>query len=144
MSGEREHPAYFSVKRTMKRSCPFVLPWRRIALILACLVLLAPSLAFAKRAEAAKVEPVIYGGVRYAAPNDNGRRGYIQAWDTKTETKLCELTVYRKFINPFLEEDVQWVFIKKLSVEDGWLKVIDERDREYGVNLKTRMVKRLK
>jgi len=144
MSDEREHPAHFSVKPAMKLSSPFALPWRRIALILAFLVLLAPSLALAKHVKAAKVEPVIYEGIHYVAPNDNGRRGYIQAWDTKTETKLWELTVYRNFINPFLEEDVQWVFIRKLSIEDGRLKVVDERDREYGVNLKTRVVKRLK
>jgi len=26
--------------------------------------------------------------VRYGAPNDNGRRGDVQAWDIKTEKKL--------------------------------------------------------
>jgi hypothetical protein len=105
---------------------------------------LLPGVAHAKRARAAKVEPVIYDGVRYVAPNDNGRRGYIQAWDTKTNKLLWELTIYRNFINPFLEEDVQWVFIKKLSLADGKLIVVDERQRAYSIDLKTRAVKKLK
>src|SRR5690242_14503392 len=73
---------------------------RYIIVILASLALLAPSIAHAKRAQAAKVEYVIYDGVRYVAPNDDGRRGYIQAWDTKPNTMLWELTIYRNFINP--------------------------------------------
>ncbi len=117
---------------------------RYFIVILASFALLAPNTAHAKRAQAAKVEPVVYDGLRYVAPNDNGRRGYIQAWDTKTNKLLWELTIYHNFINPFLEEDVQWVFIKKLSLVDGKLIVIDERDRAYSVDLKTRAVRKLK
>lgn len=107
-------------------------------------VVLVPIVAHAKRARAAKVEPVVYKGVRYTAPNDDGRRGYVQAWDTKTNRMLWEVTVFRNSINPLLEEDVQWVYIKKLSVGYGRLIVVDERDRAYGVNVKTRTVKTLK
>jgi hypothetical protein len=106
--------------------------------------LLAPRPALAKRTQAAKVKPVIYKGVRYTAPNDDGRRGYVQAWDTKTNKILWEVTVYRNHINPLMEEDVQWVIIKNLSVVDGELIVVDERTRSYGVDTKTRAVKRLK
>lgn len=110
--------------------------------MLAFVVLLTPSIAHAKRAQAAEVEPVIHDGVRYVAPNDNGRRGYIQAWDTKTNKMLWDLTIYRNSINPLLESDVQWVFIKKLGLSDGKLIVVDERDRTYSVDLKTREVKK--
>jgi hypothetical protein len=116
---------------------------RYFIVILAFVALLSSTIAHAKRAQAAKVEPVVYDGVRYIAPNDNGRRGYIQAWDTKTNKLIWELTIYRNFINPFMEEDVQWVFIKKLSLSDGKLIVVDERDRTYGVDVKTRTVRRL-
>jgi len=128
----------------MKQSFSGSLTRCHIIVILILLALLVPNFALAKRAQAAKVEPVVYENIRYVAPNDDGRRGYIQAWDTRTEKKLWDLTIYHNFINPFMEEDVQWVFVKKLSVEDGRLKLVDERDREYGVNLKTRVVKRLK
>lgn len=103
-----------------------------------------PATCSRQARQAAKVEPVIYEGVRFTAPNDDGRRGYVQAWDTKTNKMLWEVTVYRNRINPLMEEDVQWVFIKKLSVVDGKLIVVDERDRAYSVDTKTHPVKRLK
>jgi hypothetical protein len=105
---------------------------------------LVPGAAHAKRIPAPKVEPVIYEGVRYVAPNDNGRRGYIQAWDTSTNRMLWSVTVFRNFINPLLEEDVQWNYIRTLRVEDGRLIVVDERDRAYSVDLKTHAVRRLR
>lgn len=114
-------------------------------LIAACVLLmvLAPELSEAKRAPAPKVEPVVFGGVRYVAPNDNGRRGYIQARDVATDRVLWSATVFRNFIIPLLEVDVQWVYIKRLRVEDGRLIVIDERGRTYSVHMKTRAVRRL-
>lgn len=112
-------------------------------IILAFLVSLSPSLVLAKRAGPAKVEPLTSGGVRYIAPNDNGRRGYIQAWDVTNNKLLWELTIYRNLIDPALEEDVQWVFIKKMSLAHGKLIVVDERERAYSVDLKTRAVKKL-
>ncbi len=131
--------------------------WRRVAeRRLACcamchlittiilLFALVPGVAYAKRIPAPKVEPVVYGGVRYVAPNDNGRRGYIQAWDVATNKMLWSVTIFRNFINPFLEEDVQWVYIKTLRIDDGRLTVTDERDRAYSVDLKTHSVKRLR
>jgi hypothetical protein len=64
----------------------------RFALIFIAVALLLPSLALAKRVAPAKVEPVTYQGVRYIAPNDDGRRGYIEAWDVQTNKKLWDLT----------------------------------------------------
>src|SRR5216117_4427853 len=89
-------------------------------------VVLMPQLAPAKRAAPAKVEPVIYEGIRYVAPNDDGRRGYIEAWNVGTNKNLWELTLFTKGIDPNLEEDVQWVFIKALNIQDGRLMVTSE------------------
>lgn len=100
---------------------------RNFIIVLVFTALLAPGIAHAKRAAPDKVEPVVYNGIRYIAPNDNGGRGCIQAWDTKNNKLVWELTVFHNFINPLLEEDVQWVFIKKLSFADGKLIVVDER-----------------
>ena len=88
-----------------------------------CVLVLLPCLASAKRISPLKVEPVFYEGIRYVAPNDDGQRGYIQAWDATTNKKLWELTVFTNRIDPKLEEDVQWVFIKTLSSRTGnsWL-----------------------
>ncbi len=105
-----------------------------------CAAVLLSGLASAKRAAPAKVEPVIYEGVRYVVPNDDGRRAYIEAWDVQTDKRLWDLTVFTNRIDPKLEEDVQWVFVDKLSVRDGALIVTSERGKTYQVDLKTKAI----
>lgn len=97
-------------------------------------------MASAKRIAPPRVEPATYEGVRYVAPNDDGRRGYIEAWDVESGKKLWDLTIFTNRIDPKLEDDVQWVFIKALSVEDGVLLVTTESSRKYQVDLQTRTV----
>ena len=104
----------------------------RLITILFTLSLL-PCLVSGKRGAPPKVEPLIYEGVRYVAPNDDGRRAYIEAWDVKTKKKLWELTIFTNRIDPALEEDVQWVFIDKLSVRDGMLILTSERGNTYQI-----------
>jgi len=116
-------------------------PWiSRSVLIFVAVALLLPSLVLAKRVAPAKVEPVTYQGVRYTAPNDDGRRAYIEARDVETGKKLWDLTIFTNRIDPTLEEDVQWVFIKALNIRDGTLIVTSERDQIYQVDLKTKAV----
>jgi hypothetical protein len=72
---------------------------------------------------------VIHQGIRYIAPNDDGRRAYIEVWDVQTNKKLWDLTIFKNPIDPNLEEDVQWVFIRTLGVRDGALLATIERGR---------------
>ena len=111
----------------------------RFVLIFVAVALL-PSFALAKRIAPVKVEPVIHEGIRYVAPNDDGRRAYIEAWDVQTNKKLWDLTVFINRIDPNLEEDVQSIFIKALNIRDGALVVTSERDKIYRVDLKTKAV----
>lgn len=104
-------------------------------------VLLAAN-AWAKRFPTPVVEPVVHEGVRYVAPNDNGRREYVEAWDIATTNKIWEVTVLKNRITFWLEEDVSWVFITHLKIEDGKLVVIDERKRQFVIDVKTRKVKK--
>jgi hypothetical protein len=99
-----------------------------------------PSLAPAKRIAPANVEAVIHEGVRYLAPNDDGRRAYIEAWNVQTNKKLWDLTIFTNRIDPKLEEDIQWVFIETLTVRDGMLLVKSERGDTYQVDLKVKAV----
>ena len=96
--------------------------------------------AGAKRSAPTEVEPVIHAGIRYVAPNDDGRRAYIEAWDVQTNKKLWDLTVFTNRIDPKLEEDVQWFFIDKLSVHDGMLIVKSERGTTYQIDLTTKVI----
>lgn len=94
-------------------------------------ILVLPQLVSAKRVEPVKVDPVIYEGIRYIAPNDDGRRGYVEAWNVGTNKKLWELTIFTNAIDPNLEEDVQWVFIKALNIRNGRLVATSERGETY-------------
>ncbi|HEY1860822.1 MAG TPA: hypothetical protein VGG61_10730, partial [Gemmataceae bacterium] len=96
-----------------------------------------------KRTAPATVTPVIHEGVRYVAPNNDGRRGYIEAWDVQTNKKLWELTVFKNTIDPKFEEDVQWVFIESVSIRDDALIVALESRNTYGINLKTKAITQL-
>jgi hypothetical protein len=64
----------------------------RSVLIFVAVALLLPNLALAKRVAPAKVEPVVYQGVRYIAPNDDGRRAYIEARDGGHRSKASAHT----------------------------------------------------
>ena len=110
---------------------------RRLILTFTALVL-ALCLTLAKRTAPANVAPVIHEGVRYVAPNDDGRRGYIEAWDVQNNNKLWELTVFANPVDPKFEQDVQWVFIESLSIRDDSLIVTSESGNTYGIDLKTK------
>jgi hypothetical protein len=113
----------------------------RIAFVLALfLTVFLPSSSFAKRIAPAAVEPVIHEGARYVAPNDDGRRAYIEAWDVRTNKKLWDLTVFTNRIDPKLEEDVQWVFIITISIRDHTLIVTSERGMTYQIDLQTKAI----
>lgn len=110
---------------------------------LVMIVLLAPLLPVfvsAKRSPPTKVEPVTHQEIRYVAPNDDGRRGYIEARNVGTNNKLWELTIFTNRIDPNLEEDVQWIFINGLSIQDGRLLVTSEDGRTYQVDLNTKQI----
>jgi hypothetical protein len=106
--------------------------------LLVCVMAFPPYFADAKRLPSATVAPVVYDGTRYVAPNDDGRRAYIEAWDVQTNERLWELTVFTNRIETRLEEDVQWVFINKLNVRDGTLLVTSELGNTYQIDLKTK------
>jgi hypothetical protein len=108
--------------------------------VLLLLTLLLAQLASAKRIAPVNVAPVIYEGIRYVAPNDDGRRGYIEAWNVGTNKKLWELTLFTNRIDPNLEEDVQWVFIKALNIDDATLMVTSERGKTYQVDVNTKAI----
>jgi hypothetical protein len=113
----------------------------RIAFVLALfLTVFLPGSSFAKRIAPAAVEPVIHEGVRYVAPNDDGRRAHVEAWDVRTNKKLWDLTVFTNRIDPKLEEDVQWVFIITMSRRDHMLIVRSERGTTYQIDLQTKAI----
>jgi hypothetical protein len=61
---------------------------RLLALLLFLLSMSAANLAYAKRAQAAKVSPIVHEGIRYVAPNSDGRQAVVEAWDVGSGQKL--------------------------------------------------------
>ncbi len=61
----------------------------------------------------------------------------MEAWDETTGRQLWRTAVFRNRINPFLEEDVQWIYIKSLQITGGKVLVTDERGRQHYVYAKT-------
>jgi outer membrane protein assembly factor BamB len=93
--------------------------------------------AYAKRADPKPVPPVVWQGVEYRAPLDVEKIGHVQAFDQVSGLKLWETTAYTITINPFVEQDVQWVFISEMHVQDGKLVITNEDGKTYRLDLKT-------
>jgi hypothetical protein len=113
----------------------------RCFVVLAFVALLPPDIS-SKRGPAKVVSAIVHDGIRYSAPNDNGRVGYVLASDANTGRELARFVIFRTKIDPVLEEDVQWVFITDLKVLGNSLVVRDEKSRCYQLNLKTKDVKK--
>jgi hypothetical protein len=114
--------------------------------ILLCLLLAAmiASEAWAKRGAPTPVTPVVHKGVQYVAPNTNGLEGKIEARNEETGKKLWDVVIYTVKIDPSLEQDVQWVFITGLAVQDNTLLVTNDKNEQYILDLKTRKVEKVK
>lgn len=114
-------------------------------ILLAVAVLIAPfldcNLTEAKRGPAPEVESVIYKGIKFIASNTPQRMGYVEAWDIETKRKAWEQKVYTVVFDRLLEQDVQWVFISSLNIEDKKLVVTDERGKEYRVDIPKNILK---
>lgn len=117
---------------------------RRHLAIALCLALTAPAVVptWAKRAPAKDVDPVVHDDVKYSAPNNDGRRGIVEARDARTNKMMWRAVVYTVKIDPDLEQDVQWVFITKLEVDGGSLRVTNEDGEQYLLDLKTGKLKK--
>ena len=100
--------------------------------------------AFAKRTEPNPVPTLKIGNIKIVVPNDNGFRGYVEARDKTSDEKLWDKTIYKVWKNPFKESDVQWIFIKSISEQDGKVIITDERNRKYSLDPKSKKVQKIK
>jgi hypothetical protein len=88
-----------------------------------------------------KVQPLIHNDVKFIAPLN--RLGYIEARDVKTDELLWDVKLYDIEHDPHLERDVQEIYITSIQLESGGLKVSDEFNTKYFVNLKTKEVEKI-
>lgn len=108
---------------------------RYSVLALAISMLLFVSAAFAKRAPVQIAEPVRYKHFEFRASDQPETMGVVTVWDSVTKKKVCDITAYKVRTLPFLEKDVQWVFIKSMSFDWPILKVTNEKGKIYKINV---------
>jgi hypothetical protein len=107
----------------------------------------ATAVPSTKRVAPPKVAPVTIGAVRIEAIHWGRSRGldqnggYIVAVDPRSGRELWILKVYDITYDPSMEQDVQDVFITKITKGyRGQLLVWEEKGRRYLVDIKTRSV----
>lgn len=112
--------------------------------VVAGMVVLVAGLAWARRAAPAEVPPVTDGVLRYEVPHQlnpcHQRGGCVVASDAVTGQQKWVVQVYCTAYQPFLEQDVQDVFITSLTLTNGVLSVVDEKGRQFQVSTTTRAV----
>jgi len=101
----------------------------------------------AKRVGPLEVSPVVQGSTRFEVIHwgrDRGlgqNGGYIAALDDATGRELWTLRIYEVPYDPELEEDVQDVFIEKMTaIGTDTLEIVDEKGRRYLVVPRARQV----
>lgn len=97
----------------------------------------------AKRIAPKPVPPILSGGVRYSVVGD-GSDQYVTAVVEKSGVALWKVKVFHNSIDARWEEDVQWVFIKKLQLSGHSLQVKDEINRCHAVDVTTKHVKNVR
>jgi hypothetical protein len=107
-------------------------------------VLAAVSGVSAKRVAPPVISPIKVNGVEYRAPNTPDLEGVVQAWDLGKTNLLWSKKVYSTAKNAQLERDVQWVFIRSMTLgaSGAEILVVNERGEKYVLNLVTKEVKK--
>jgi len=100
----------------------------------------------AKRAAPKDVPPIVTDKATYSVPHvrmpqfSMRNPGFVEARHPKTKKLLWRIQVYNIKYDPALEQDVQDVFIKTMSLDkkNNSLLISDERSRTYVLDLTTK------
>ena len=96
----------------------------------------------AKRSAPKPVAPVFYKKLKITAPLS--REAFVVAHDAKTGEFRWKKQIYKVRYFPFLEKDIQEIYITRLQIEGDSLIITDEKKRRFQLNLDTLKVIRLK
>lgn len=80
-----------------------------------------------------RANTLTYKGIRYIASRPN--IGWVEAWDLNTGKRIWEKEVYKITYDPKQKVDDQQVYITRLYVENNKLKVKNEKDEKYELEL---------
>ena len=129
-------------------SCLF--PTMKTIIHAAVLIALLSTSVMAKRAAPEEVPPVKPEQAVFSAPHfPEGERkqngGVVEARDPQTNALLWQVAIYVTKYDEGLEQDVQDVFIKPLTLDKvhNLLILSDEKSRAFVLNLTTKKVTRI-
>ena len=115
---------------------------RKPVLVVAVLLLaLAATALMAMREPPAPVAPVVHNGVKYTAPAE--QMGYVVAFNASSGAKLWEQKIYDVKLDPTLEADIQFIYIRNLAIQGNELVITNEAEARYAMNLSSRAVRKL-
>jgi hypothetical protein len=117
------NPGYLNLSRLL----------RKLGFLIIVIICFFPLSTFAKRLAPKPVSPVIWNGVEYRARDMN----FVEAVNITSQQRLWRTRVYFVRYVPFLETDVQDIFITSLTVQNGKLLVTNEAGKSYWLNLTT-------
>ena len=73
------------------------------------------------------VNPVFYNGIRYEAADIN----YIAAYDSASNRLLWKQQIYKTQNDSLLEPDVQWIFVKSITIKNDSILITNEIGEKY-------------
>jgi hypothetical protein len=130
---------------------------KKMTLWILIFCLMSPSLILAKRGPKPEIQPIIYEGIEYRVEYSKHNIAILQkdhkdkrgSWVTRAEVMAIYATSQKEqwretiYQNPYdlnLEDDVQWLFVKKMRLEHhkGWSAIIatDENGQDHEVVIK--------
>ena len=105
------------------------------------------SLCFAKRTPPPQVPSIIHNKYEYIADYKSGLlsgKGVIIIKNIDTSEIVKTITIYKNRFNPFLEKDIQLIFIKDMKmIDNNKIRIYNERERLFELNLKNYKVKEI-
>lgn len=109
---------------------------KKFILLFIILLVLPMSFISAKRMAPKPIDQILFG-IKYSANHSGEKMGYLYAYGVKTGIKQFEKKIYSVSYKPFLETDVQDVYISELNAEGDKLIVTNEKGDRYEVDPNT-------
>ncbi|MFH0854755.1 MAG: hypothetical protein V1891_04690 [bacterium] len=119
----------------------------KIISILLLTLFIFPSLLFAKRANIEYPDKIIIKNIEYKASYEMGnlfQKAYIEARNIETDKIIWKKEIYQITLNPIMEQDVQWVMIIKVEMEDNKLLISNENEQNFLLDLETLEIEKIK
>ena len=108
------------------------------------LVIFSTTLVFAYRTPAPELSPICVDGKIYSVKY-SGKRVFTASLKIESEDgeTIRIIPIYKKRLNPFMEADVQWVFIKEMKlIEDHIIYLTNEKNENFRFDVKTNRIKK--